>query len=195
MSTTPPPPPPPGSTPPPPHGGAPYRGSGNAKADAKAAKAYAKASRPFYAKKRFWLLGIIVIVIGVIALSSGGGGDDDKKVDTAGESTDTNNDSGSVASAGENDEVDDVKIDTCGRDDTTNFGKAAITVTNNSSDPSSYAIEIKFESADGKTSHGTGSAFITQLNNGQTQMEEVLSFADFPDGGVCTIADVERLAS
>lgn len=46
----------------------------NAKADVKAAKAYAKATRPWYKKKRFWLLGIIAL-IAIYALTSGG--DDD----------------------------------------------------------------------------------------------------------------------
>src|SRR3954468_18628018 len=46
----------------------------SAKAQAKAEKAYRKASRPFYKKKRFILLAIIVlIVIIVIATNSGGG--------------------------------------------------------------------------------------------------------------------------
>jgi hypothetical protein len=47
-----------------------------AKAQARAAKAYAKAQRPFYAKKRYILpVGLIVlIVIIVIASNSGGGG-------------------------------------------------------------------------------------------------------------------------
>lgn len=47
----------------------------SAKAQAKAEKAYAKASRPFYKKKRFILLAVIaLIVIIVIAANSGGGG-------------------------------------------------------------------------------------------------------------------------
>jgi|DEB19_MinimDraft_3_1074340.scaffolds.fasta_scaffold125074_1 hypothetical protein len=44
----------------------------DAKARAKAEKAYNKASRPWFKKKRFWLLGIIVVA--AIASSSGGGG-------------------------------------------------------------------------------------------------------------------------
>lgn len=44
----------------------------NGKAQAKADKAYAKASRPWFKKKRFWILGIILI--SVIATQMGGGG-------------------------------------------------------------------------------------------------------------------------
>jgi len=44
----------------------------DAKAQAKADKAYKKASRPWFMKKRFWLIGIVVI--GIAANSLGGGG-------------------------------------------------------------------------------------------------------------------------
>lgn len=49
--------------------------SGNPKADAKAAKAYAKASRPWHKKKRYWLLALIAVV--VIASSAGATGGDE----------------------------------------------------------------------------------------------------------------------
>jgi hypothetical protein len=45
----------------------------DAKAQAKADKAYKKASRPWFMKKRFWLIGIIVIGIAASALGGGGG--------------------------------------------------------------------------------------------------------------------------
>src|SRR5215208_5266884 len=54
------------------------------KADRKAAKAYAKATRPWYKKKRWWAAGLLLIV--VIAAASGGGGSDDSDR-TASEST------------------------------------------------------------------------------------------------------------
>jgi hypothetical protein len=48
--------------------------TGNPKADAKAAKAYAKATRPWFKKKRWWLAAAIVVAIGVSTTSGGGGG-------------------------------------------------------------------------------------------------------------------------
>ena len=51
-------------------------GPRNPKAEAKAAKAYAKAERPWYKKKRWWLSGLIVVLI-VVAGAAGGGGEDD----------------------------------------------------------------------------------------------------------------------
>lgn len=55
----------PGAIPPPPQVSA-----SDARAQAKAAKAYAKAKRPFYRKKRWWLVAVIVVVIIVIAVAS-----------------------------------------------------------------------------------------------------------------------------
>lgn len=46
----------------------------DAKARAKAEKAYKKASRPWYKKKRFWLLGLIALLI-IIAVATSGGED------------------------------------------------------------------------------------------------------------------------
>ncbi len=65
------------SMPPPP--GAPQGGYRDAKADAKAAAAYAKAQRPWYKKKRWIGTIAIVAIVAIAAGSSGGGGDDDAK--------------------------------------------------------------------------------------------------------------------
>lgn len=43
----------------------------NAKAELKAAKAYAKANRPWYKKKRFWLLGFIILIVLFTLLNQG----------------------------------------------------------------------------------------------------------------------------
>ena len=47
----------------------------NPKAAAKAAKAYAQASRPWYRKKR-WLLAAVVVIVVIAATTGGGGGSD-----------------------------------------------------------------------------------------------------------------------
>lgn len=71
----------------------------NPKAAAKAAKAYAKASRPWYRKKRWWLVAVVAII--VIAVAAGGGGSDDGPtvVDDAGSGTSSSSDTGSETSA------------------------------------------------------------------------------------------------
>jgi hypothetical protein len=49
----------------------------DARAQAAAAKAYAKAQRPWYKKKR-WIISIAVVVLIVIGAAAGGSGSDDK---------------------------------------------------------------------------------------------------------------------
>lgn len=47
-----------------------------AKAEAKAAQAYAKATRPWYKKKRWWAAGVVLVAIAGSAVGGGGGADD-----------------------------------------------------------------------------------------------------------------------
>jgi hypothetical protein len=69
MSVQSPPPPTPPAYQPPPQA----QGPENAKASAKAARAYAKAQRPWFKKKRFIGLGALVILVAIIAATSSGG--------------------------------------------------------------------------------------------------------------------------
>lgn len=59
----------------------------DAKAKAKADKAYNKAVRPAYKKKRFWLLGVIVIAIAAQSAGGGGSGSSDTKSENASNET------------------------------------------------------------------------------------------------------------
>ena len=54
------------------------------KAHAKAAKAYAKAQRPWYKKKRFMIPLVLVVVVIVIKAAAGGGGGGDEQQPTEG---------------------------------------------------------------------------------------------------------------
>jgi hypothetical protein len=80
----------------------------SAKAQAKAEKAYRKASRPFYKKKRFILLAVIaLIIIIVIASNSGGGsGSSSSSSDGGGSSSDD-----SAKAVGLNESVRDGKFE------------------------------------------------------------------------------------
>jgi hypothetical protein len=68
--------------------------TGNPKADAKAAKAYAKASRPWYKKKRYWLLAFVLLIV-MISVASGGGGGADESASDSGDTSSASDDSGS----------------------------------------------------------------------------------------------------
>jgi hypothetical protein len=59
----------------------------DAKAQAKAEKAYRKASRPWFKKKRFWALGAILLLVLISALTGGG---DDTGAASSGSASDTN---------------------------------------------------------------------------------------------------------
>lgn len=80
------------------------QGPRDAKAEAKAAKAYAKAQRPWYKKKR-WIfsLGFILLIVAVSAGSSGGGGDDGTSAGGGGstEQSGGGGDEGATGSVGE----------------------------------------------------------------------------------------------
>jgi hypothetical protein len=67
------------------------------KAAAKAAKAYAKASRPWYKKKR-WIGTIVIVAFIAIAAASGGGSSDDDSLKSSSDSTSTNTKSDSKQS-------------------------------------------------------------------------------------------------
>lgn len=71
--------------------------TGNPKADAKAAKAYAKASRPWYQKKRWWVVGVILVI--AIGGALGGGGDDEATT-----ASDSNSSESNESNAGSDDQ-------------------------------------------------------------------------------------------
>jgi hypothetical protein len=70
----------------------------NPRAEAKAAKAYAKASRPWYQKKRWIALIIIGILIVIAIATSGGGSGDDSSSPTSGKDTTSSKSDGNSAS-------------------------------------------------------------------------------------------------
>lgn len=65
--------------------------TGNPKADAKAAKAYAKATRPWFKKKRWWLAGAVIVAIGATATSGGGSGVETTQDNSPSQSTEVGN--------------------------------------------------------------------------------------------------------
>jgi len=68
--------------------------TGNPKADAKAAKAYAKATRPWFKKKRWWLAGAVIVAIGASATSGGGDAVEPASNNSSSQSTDAGTNAG-----------------------------------------------------------------------------------------------------
>lgn len=67
---------------------------GEAKAEAKASKARAKAMRPWYKKKRFIVLIAFVVLIGIIVASSSGEDDDKPNASNSSNNSDSGSDDG-----------------------------------------------------------------------------------------------------
>jgi hypothetical protein len=156
-----------------------------AKADAKGAKARAKALRPWYKKKR-WLGLIAIVVIAGIAVASGGG-------DSEPSSTNANGVQ-SLSTNGDNPPAADVTVSKCEADEF--MMTANLAITNNSSKRSDYFIEVAFLDANG-THIGDGLASASNVEPGQSAAEDAGDFA--PDGFsgaiTCKLTDVNRTAS
>ena len=166
-----------------------------AKAQGKAAKAYAKAQRPWYKKKRY-ILGMGLLALIVIVAVAGGGGEENGGEDRAGEATEeTPNDNGIESDLSSNEEnppgadVDDV---TCTED--LGLITGVVTVTNNSSETSNYLVTVGVEQDGAKIGDGFGS--LDNVDPGQTGRIEVVATAD--SGGnpfTCVVDEVERFSS
>lgn len=86
-----------------PPGQQPPNGPRDAKAELRAAKAYSKAQRPWYKKKRWILsLGVILLIVAVSASSGGGGTSGDTNATSGSGNTGGDGKSGSVGQAVEN---------------------------------------------------------------------------------------------
>jgi hypothetical protein len=169
----------------------------NAKAEAKSAKAKAKALRPWYKKKRWWVIGLLVVIIAASATGtnsgdSGGGsgnGSDNRPTDTPTENT-------IDPGIGSQDATADLVSLDCGKVDAIGFRYPAVTVKNNSSKPSNYWITIVAESADGSQRYDDTIVLINSLGPGQTMTEDGLPFTnDIPSGAICKVSEFQRTAS
>lgn len=156
------------------------------KADYAAAKARAKALRPWYRKKRFVLpLGLVVIIV-LASLASGGNDDDGPGAAKAAKGT-------SAHPA-----IDDVIIDECVADPNPIFPslKAKGRILNNSSKTSNYIFTIEMVNDTG-TRIGETAGISNNVASGQTVNIEVVAQSTGPQTGLrwCRVTDVTRLAS
>ena len=95
----------------------------------------------------------------------------------------------------------DVTITACALSDNEFLGpEATVKVTNNSSKPSNYSIQVAFVSKDGATQYDTGVVLVSGLAPGQSTVDKAASVK--PDvrtqaaGGFnCKVLDVTRFAS
>jgi hypothetical protein len=167
-----------------------------ANAAAKAAKAEAKALRPFYKKKRYWAIALVAVI--AIATATSGGSSTEvanggSSSETGGESSQTED---TVSSGlGSKDASDDIVDIDCGSPDALDFSYAKVTIKNNSSKASDYFVTVVYESADGATRYGDTMIMVNALESGQTITESGLPVSDIPSGAICKVTEVQRTAS
>jgi len=168
--------------------------SKQAKADAKAARAKAKALRPWYKKKRF--IGLIVIgIIAVVAAVSGQGAEaptatNDDAESPAAESEATEDTVGT--GLGSKDASGDIDSLDCGETDQFGYTEPTVKVTNRSEKRSNYFITVAYESADGSTKYDETIIMVMSLNPGQSMTEKSIVTNEIPSGSICKVTEVQR---
>lgn len=92
---------------------------------------------------------------------------------------------------------EDAAIATCERDAVLGFPKATVTITNRSSEASTYTIRVSFQSQDGATQHGEGFAAVSRLEPAQQTTQDALGATQIPaDQTVaCVLSSVQRTAA
>ena len=168
-----------------------------ARAKAKAAKAEAKALRPFWKKKRWWLVGGVALIVAVGVSSAE---DDSSQTDTSkGAESRSSQDAGTENTVGKGLGSKDASTDVidlnCAASDELGFSYPEVTVKNNSSKPSTYFITMVAESADGSIRYDDTIIMINALQPAQTTTESGMFTKELPRGAVCKITEIQRTAS
>jgi hypothetical protein len=148
-------------------------------------KALAKASRPWYAKKRFWVLGGVVGIIVIASANSQSGNSGTSKEQNGGVSTLSNNSSSPPQA--------DVAIESC-TVDAIGFPKAKLRITNHSSGRSDYMIQVNFLDGTG-TKVAEGAAISNNIDAGQSAIETAGGLTEVKGALTCKVTDVNRFAS
>lgn len=170
-------------------------GPHQARAQAKADRAYRKASRRWPLRHPILSLIGAVIVIAIIAAAASGGGSSNNSPQSG---TSAN---GSAANQSNNEtngkvlqHVSDVKIVKCSRDQ---FGylNARVKITNHSSKASDYVVTVAFESKNGSQQIDTGSALVDSLQPGQSTTQDASATRSYGKPFRCVLSDAQRTES
>lgn len=148
-------------------------------------KALAKASRPWYLKKRFWALGVIAVIIIAIAAGSSGSKGTTTTKNNGGVSTLSNN--------GANPPQADVAVESCATD-AIGDPTAGLRITNHSSGRSDYIVSVNFLDGSG-TKIAEGTAISNNIDPGQAAVESATGFTQAGGAVTCKVTNVNRFAS
>jgi hypothetical protein len=162
------------------------------KAEAKAAKARAKAMRRWYMKKRFWLFGVIAVIV-IASVASSGGSKSDTKTDTPSASP---SDGAAKSSSNTTDHPpqNDVTIEQCTGPNVLGMPEASGKIVNNSSKSSNYMFHIEFLDGSG-TRIASGYVVENDVAPGQTATWNTPGDAQTAAPTSCRVVDVERFAA
>lgn len=176
-------------------------GQDNPKAAAKAAKAYAKASRPWFKKKRFIIPAALVAIIAIGSVASGGGGDEPNQV----ADTSTSDNSSKADTPADDTPADDAVEEDSGTNPSTKFpkqngdwrldsfqtkddglgsfgGVGRITYTGDDSEGGGNVFTITVFEKDGTTVLATLTGSASDVKPGQTVTTQFISFDDYKSG-------------
>jgi hypothetical protein len=147
-------------------------------------KALAKASRPWYAKKRFWALGVVGVIIIAVAAGGGSSSKSPSKSQNGGVST--------VSDNGSHPPQADVTLTKCATD---SIGLADVeaTILNHSSGRSNYLVQVNIlDAAGNKIGEANGAS--NNIEAGQSSTEKLLGTANGTIAS-CKVTEVNRFAS
>ena len=86
---------------------------------------------------------------------------------------------------------EDVVLESCAPG-SLGWGDATVRVTNNSSEASTYSIQVAFESPDRTVLHATGYALVPRLEPGQTTVTDANTATEVPADVVCRVVQASR---
>jgi len=196
--------PPDGNQGPPPGqwGGAPggYQG-GDPMAQAKAEKAYRKAQRPLYKKKRvIFPAAFLALIIVIVAANSGGGKGAPSLVQAPAAASAAPPAQAAAApkaaAPASSPGFADVAITSCAADEF-GYAEAGVRITNGSSKASNYMVTVTFNSNDGTSQVGTGLVAVNSLQPGQHSDEKANALKKADGAFTCSVnpKDVTRYAA
>jgi hypothetical protein len=183
-------------------GGAPggYQG-GDPMAQAKAEKAYRKAQRPLYKKKRvIFPAAFLALIIVIVAANSGGGKDAPSLVQAPAAAPAAPPAQApaapKAAAPASSPGFADVAITSCAADEF-GYAEAGVRITNGSSKASNYMVTVTFNSNDGTSQVGTGLVAVNSLQPGQHSDEKANALKQADGAFTCSVnpKDVTRYAA
>lgn len=148
-------------------------------------KAMAKASRPWHSKKRYWVLGVVVLAIVGFSVGSNSAKTPAPATSGGGVKTLSNN--------GSNPPQADVALTSCTMGEYS-LPSVKIQITNHSTGRSNYIVSVNLLDASG-AKIGEGAALSNNVEAGQVANDDVAATISGGTLARCVVTEVNRFAS